>query len=60
MFAWIDIGPASMMALEEQPVGGDGPLRSCNGEKLTEDSLVAVSQGTLRRMTSLTKADGWP
>ena len=36
------------------------PFRSCIGEKLTEDSLLAVSQGTLRRITSLTNFEGCP
>ena len=34
------------------------PVWSCSGVKLTEDSLLAVSQGTLRRMTSLTNSEG--
>ena len=36
------------------------PGWSCSGVKLTEDSVPAVSHGTLRRMTSLTKWEGLP
>src|SRR6185503_629891 len=36
------------------------PGCSCSGVKLTEDSVPAVSHGTLRRITSLTNSEGLP
>ena len=36
------------------------PCRSCSGEKLTDDSAPAVSQGTLRRITEASVSAGRP
>src|SRR5579871_388162 len=36
------------------------PSSSCSGVKLTEDSRVAVSHGTSRRITCFSNRDGWP
>ena len=45
---------------KNNPFGVMMPCRSCSGEKLTEDSALAVSQGTLRRMTEASVSAGRP
>ena len=36
------------------------PCRSCSGEKLMEDSVLAVSQGMLRLITPASVSAGLP
>ena len=56
----IDVRPPGVIALEEQAVRRDDAVQSCSGEKLTEDSVPAVSQGTLRRITPASVSAGRP